>query len=139
MPKSLLESLWITTEIDQDKKQATARTASNQVRRVAKPKATLAELKDLITKLEQIDENLKCSEKDRQEVKKELRHNKNENLDTYFVLARATEEELQQMVDKVETTDKEREKHIKKNMEELKKRYEAINDKLGIWRRKYTQ
>ena len=46
---------------------------------------------------------------------------KNENLDNYYVLARATDEKLQQMADKVETTDKEREKHIKKDMKEMKK------------------
>ena len=34
------------------------------------------------------------------------------------------------MSDEVETTDKEREKHIKKNMEELKKRYDTVNEKL---------
>ena len=34
------------------------------------------------------------------------------------------------MADKVETTDKERDKHIKKYMEEMKKRYETVNDKL---------
>ena len=56
--------------------------------------------------LEQIDKKLKCSEEDRQTLKREVRHNKNENLDNYCVLARATEEKLQQMVDKVEMTDK---------------------------------
>ena len=39
-----------------------------------------------------------------------------------LVLARATEKKLQQMADKVDTTDKEREKHTKKDMEEMKKR-----------------
>ena len=42
---------------------------------------------------------------------------------------RATEEKLKQMADKVETTDKEREKHIKKDMEEMKKRYDTRNGK----------
>ena len=32
--------------------------------------------------------------------------------------------------DKVETNDKEREKHIKKDMEEMKKRYDTVNEKL---------
>ena len=50
----------------------------------------------------------------RQMLKKEIRYNKNENLDNCFNLARATEEKLQQMSDKVETTDKEREKNIKR-------------------------
>ena len=88
------------------------------------------ELGDLWTKLEQIDKKLKCSEEDHQELKKEIRHNKNENLDNYYVLMRATEEKLKQMADKVETTDKEREKHIKKDMEEMKKRYDTRNKKL---------
>ena len=34
------------------------------------------------------------------------------------------------MSDKVETTGKEREKHIKKDMEEMKKRYGTVNEKL---------
>ena len=34
------------------------------------------------------------------------------------------------MADKVETTDKEREKHIKIDMEEMKKRYDTVSDKL---------
>ena len=34
------------------------------------------------------------------------------------------------MSDKVEATDKEREKHIKKDMEEMKKRYDTVNEKL---------
>ena len=34
------------------------------------------------------------------------------------------------MSDKVEATDKEREKHIKKDMEETKQRYDTVNDKL---------
>ena len=34
------------------------------------------------------------------------------------------------MSDKVETTDKEREKHIKKDMEEMKKRYDTVNENL---------
>ena len=71
-----------------------------------------------------------CSEEDRQELKKELRHNKNENLDNYYDLARATEGKLQQMANKLKTTDKEREKHIQKDMEEMKRRYENVNEKL---------
>ena len=68
-------------------------------------KTTSLELGDLMVKLEQINKKLKLSE-DRQELKKDVRHNKNENLDNYYVLARATQEKLQQMADKVETTDK---------------------------------
>ena len=83
-----------------------------------------------MSKLDQIDTNLKCSEEDRHELKKELRHNKNENLDNYYHLARATEEKLQQMANNVETTDKERGKHIKKDMEEMKRRYDTVNEKL---------
>ena len=93
-------------------------------------KTILLELGDLMAKFEQIDKKLKCSKEDRQELKKKVRHNKNENLDNYFVLARATEEKLQQMADKLETTDKEREKHINKDMEEMKKRYDTVSEKL---------
>ena len=67
-----------------------------------------------MSKLDQIDKKLKCSEEDRQKLKKEFRHNKNENLNNYFNLARATEEKLQQMANKVETTDKEGENVSKK-------------------------
>ena len=42
----------------------------------------------------------------------------------------ATEEKLQPMADKVDTADKEREKHIKKDMEEMMNRYVTVNDKL---------
>ena len=59
-----------------------------------------------MAKLEQIDKKLKYNEKDRQELKRQIRHNKNENLDNCLDLARATEEKLQQMSDKVEATDK---------------------------------
>ena len=34
------------------------------------------------------------------------------------------------MLDKVEITDKELEKHIKKDMEEMKKWYDSVNEKL---------
>ena len=86
-----------------------------------------------MTKLEQINKKLKCGE----EVKKELRHNKSEYLYNYFALAMATEEKLQQMADKKDTTDKEREKDIKKDMEEMKKRYDTVNDTL--WNLEYVE
>ena len=35
------------------------------------------------------------------------------------------------MSDKVEATDKEREKNIKKDMQETKQRYDTVNSKLG--------
>ena len=59
------------------------------------------ELGDLMAKSEQTDKKLKCSKKDRQELKKEVRYNKTENLDNYYVLAKAMEEKPQQMADKV--------------------------------------
>ena len=83
-----------------------------------------------MTKLEQIDKKLKFGEENSQELKKELRHNKSEYLDNYFVLAKSTEEKLQRKADKVDVTDKEREKHIKKDKEEMKKRYDTVIDKL---------
>ena len=84
-----------------------------------------------MAKLEQIDKKLKCSEKDREVIKKEIRYNKNEYLDNYFNLARATEEKLQQMSDKAEATDKDREKNIKKDMQVMKQRYDTVNSKIG--------
>ena len=64
-------------------------------------------------------------------IKNELRYSKHEYLDNYFNLARATEEKLQQMSDKVEATDGERDKNIKKDMQEMKQRYDAVNSQLG--------
>ena len=64
-------------------------------------------------------------------IRKEMRNNKHEYLDNYFHLARATEEKLQQMSDKVETTDGERDKKIRKYMLEMKQRYDAVNSQLG--------
>ena len=116
----------IATEAKKDKKQVTQKATANQDKQTMESKTTSFELGDLMAKLEQIDEKLKCSEEDRQELKKEVRHNKNENLDNYYVLVRATEEKLQQMANKAETTDKEREKHIKKDMEQMKKKYDTV-------------
>ena len=84
-----------------------------------------------MAKLDQIDEKLKHSEEDRNVIRKEMRNNKHEYLDNYFHLARATEEKLQQMSDKVETTDGERDKNIRKDMREMKQRYDAVNSQLG--------
>ena len=44
-----------------------------------------------MVELDQIDKKLKCSEEDQEVIKKEIRYNKNEYLDNYFNLARATE------------------------------------------------
>ena len=59
-----------------------------------------------------------------------MRYNKNENLDNYINLARATEKKLEQMSEKVEATNKEREKNIKKDMQEMKQRYGTVKNKL---------
>ena len=64
-------------------------------------------------------------------LKKEIRYYKSESLDNCINLARATEEKLQQMSDKVEATDKVREERIKKDMQEKKQRYDFVNGKLG--------
>ena len=116
----------ITTEARQDDDQIkSGATASHE-------KTSSLELGDLMAKLEQIDKKLKCSEEDRQMLKKEIRYNKNENLDNFFNLARATEEKLQQMSEKVEATDKEWERHIKNDMQEMKQRYDIVNE--SLWR-----
>ena len=81
-------------------------------------------------KLEQIDKKLKCSEEDWEDFKKEVRHNKNENLYNYFTISRATEDTLLQMAERVEQTDKEWERFIKKDVEDMKKRYKTVNGKL---------
>ena len=64
-------------------------------------------------------------------IRKELRYNKHEYLDSYFNLAKATEERLQQMSDKIDTTNGARDKNIKKDMQEMKQRYDAVNSQLG--------
>ena len=92
-----------------------------------------------MTKLNEIDKKLKCSEEDRLEIKKEIRHNKNENQDNYYCLAKATDDKLQQMSDKVETNDKERGKYIKKDMEEMKKRHDTVKKNCGTLRLELIQ
>ena len=104
----------ITAETLKDKEEAKHEAAASQDKRARETKTTTFELEDLMTKLNEIDKKLKCCEEDRQKLKKKNWHNQNENLDNYYALARGTEEKLQQMSDKDETTDKEREKHIKK-------------------------
>ena len=84
-----------------------------------------------MAKLDQIDKKLRHSEEDREVIKKELRYNKHEYLDNFFNLARATEEKLQQMSDKVEATDGERDKNIKKDLQVMKQRYDAVNSQMG--------
>ena len=94
-------------------------------------KAPPVELGHFKRKLEQIDKKLKSSEEDREELKREVRYNKNKNLDNYFTMAIGNEEKLLQMTVRVNQTDKKREKLIKKDVEEMKKKqYETVNDKL---------
>ena len=55
-----------------------------------------------------MDKVFKYGEEDREELKKEVRCNKNENLDNYyFTMATAPEEKLLQMAERVDQTDKE--------------------------------
>ena len=85
---------------------------------------TSLELGDFMAKLDQIDKKLKCSEEDRKEGNKIQQKRVPGQL---FLLARATEEKLQQMSGKVEATDKDREKNIKKDIQEMKQRYDTVN------------
>ena len=107
----------ITTEANQDDDQVKHGATASHEATADHETTTPLELGDLNAKLDQIDKKLKCSEEDREVKRKEIRYNKNEYLDNYFNLARATEEKLQQMSDKVEATDKDREKNIKKDMQ----------------------
>ena len=118
------------TDTNQNEDQVRPGAAADQ-RATADHETTSLDLGDLMAKLDQIDKRLKHSEEDREVIKKELRYNKHEYLDNYFNLARATEEKLQQMSDKVDTTDGERDKNIKKDMQEMKQRYDAVNSQLG--------
>ena len=119
-----------TTGADQSEDQARPETADNN-RATVDHETTSLELGNLMAKLEQIDKKLKHSEEDREVIRKELRYNKHEYLDNYFNLARATEEKIQQMSDKVNATDEEREKNIKKDQLQMKKRYDDVNSQLG--------
>ena len=119
-----------TTDTDQNEDQIRPGTAANN-RATSDHETTTLELGDLMANLDQIDKKLKHSEEDRDVIRKELGNNKHEYLDSYFNLAKATEERLQQMSDKVDTTDEERDKNIKKDMQEMKQRYDAVNSQLG--------
>ena len=121
----------ITTEVNQGDDQVKHRATASHRALGDHERATLLELRDLMAKLDQIDKKLECCEEDREVIRKEIRYNKNEYLDHYFNLARATEEKLQQMSDKVEATDKDRDRNIKKDMQETKQRYDTVNSKLG--------
>ena len=118
------------TEADLKEEQAGAEATAEDNTTANHEVATL-ELGDLMTKLNQIDKKLKYSEEDRDLIKKELKYNKHEYLDSYFNLAKATDERLQQMSDKIEATNEEREKSIRKDMQQLKNRYDDVNSQLG--------
>ena len=60
----------INTKADQGKDQTMAGAAGHQKGQAAESKLPLVELDDLFSNLDQIDKKLKCSEKDRQELKK---------------------------------------------------------------------
>ena len=83
------QNIWnrsaITTKAKQDGEQVKRGATANH------EKTTSLELGDLMKKLERIDKKLKCSEEDRQMLKKEIQYNKNENLHNCFNLARAAE------------------------------------------------
>ena len=121
----------ITTEANQDEDQVNQGTADSDGETRNQGKTTPLELDDLMAKLDQIDKKLKHSEEDREVIEKELRYNKHEYLDSYFNLARATEEKLKQKSDKVDATDEEREKKIKKDLQQMRQQYDAVNSQLG--------
>ena len=121
----------ITTEANQVDDQIKQRAAASDRATPNYEKTTPLEQGNLMAKLDQIDKKLKHSEEDREVIKKELRYNKHEYLDSYFNLARATVEKLQQMSDKVDATDEEREKNIKKDLQEMKQAYDAVISQLG--------
>ena len=95
-----------TTEANRDGDQAKSGETASHGAAADHETTTSLELGDLMAKLDQIDRRLKCSEEDREVIKKKLRYNKHEYLDSYFNLAKATKEKRQKMSDKVEATDK---------------------------------
>ena len=118
------------TEADPKEEQARTEEAAENKTTAVHETAAL-ELGDLMTKLNQIDKKPKYSEEDRNLIKKELKYNKHEYLDSHFNLAKATDERLQQMSDKVDATNEERDKNFKKDMQQLKNRYDDVNSQLG--------
>ena len=119
-----------TTEVNPREEQTKAEATAEERSTADHEEATL-ELGDLMAKLNQIDKKLKHSEEDREVIRKELRYNKHEYLDSYFNLAKATDERLKEMTDKVEATNKEREGNIKKDLQQLKNRYDDVNSQIG--------
>ena len=119
-----------TTEANPRQEQTKAEATAKDRPTADHEEATL-ELGDLMAKLNQIDKKLKHSEEDREVIRKELRYNKHEYLDSYFNLAKATDERLKEMTDKVEATNEERDRNIKKDMQQLKNRYDDVNSQLG--------
>ena len=119
-----------TTEANPREEQTKAEATAKDRPTADHEEATI-ELGDLMAKLNQIDKKLKHSEEDREVIRKELRYNKHEYLDSYFNLAKATDERLKEMSDKVEATNEEREKNIKRDMQQLKNRYDDVNSQLG--------
>ena len=119
-----------TTEANPREEQTKAEATAEERPTADHEEATL-ELGDLMAKLNQIDKKLKHSEEDREVIRKELRYNKHEYLDSYFNLAKATDERLKEMTDKVEATNKEREGNIKKDLQQLKNRYDDVNSQIG--------
>ena len=93
-----------TTDTDQNEDRVRPGAAANN-RAKTDHETTSLDLGNLMAKLDQIDKRLKHSEEDREVKKKELRYNKHENLDNYFNLAKATEEKLQQISDKVDASE----------------------------------
>ena len=118
----------ITTEANQDDDQVKQGAAASSHHETTTP----LELGDLMAKLVQIDKKLQHSEEDREVIKKELRYNKHDYLDNYFNLARATEEKLQQMSDKEEATDGERDKNIKIDMQEMTSEHQNRHKNIGM-------
>ena len=119
-----------TTEANPREEQTKAEATAKDRPTADHEEATI-ELGDLMAKLNQIDKKLKHSEEDREVIRKELRYNKHEYLDSYFNLAKATDERLKEMSDKVEATNEEQDKNIKKDMQQLKNRYDDANSQLG--------
>ena len=128
----------ITTEADQGNETFIEVAAGYQNGLAEESKIPLVELGDLMSKLEQLVKSHSAVRRTARNYRRNLRIT-NENLENYFDLARATEEKLQQMANKMETTEKEREKHIKKDMEEMKRRYETVNEKLWNLETEWTE
>ena len=122
-----------TKQAKQDQEQVTHGATANQEKTIS------LELGDFMAKMEQIDcekilAKLKYCEEDHQDLKSEIRHNKNDNLDNCVNLQCDGREATADVRQGRGYRQRARETY-QKDIEEMKKRYDTVNEKL--WESRY--